>query len=189
MIYGWAAVLRAPENFPGEIAGIRLHIRNLQFITDTFILLRATQNKRPSFLAYFYNRGGVTVIAIVLRYLLVKRPYQILLAEHSLRRRQKSSCKCHIKNYKIHTLKLTCVFCILFFLFLILLILYEESVRFLCIICSTFLKPECYKNDEFDKYKNPSMILPNNNIEIGHDTINILISCKNEANYNKFMNI
>jgi len=56
-------------------------------------------------------------------------------------------------------------------------------------MCSKFLKPECYKNDEFDKFKDPSMILPNNNIEIGNTTRSILISCKNDANYNTFMNI
>jgi len=68
-------------------------------------------------------------------------------------------------------------------------ILYEESVRFLRIMCSKFLKAECYKNDEFDKFKNPSMILPNNDIEIGHEARKILTSCKNDANYNKFMNV
>ncbi|XP_022160408.1 uncharacterized protein LOC111026609 [Myzus persicae] len=56
-------------------------------------------------------------------------------------------------------------------------ILYEESVRFLRIMCSKFLKAECYKNDEFDKFKNPSMILPNNDIEIGHEARKILTSC------------
>jgi len=33
------------------------------------------------------------------------------------------------------------------------------------------------------------MILTNNEIEIGHETRNILISCKNVANYNKFINV
>uniref|UniRef100_A0A2S2PFJ4 Uncharacterized protein n=1 Tax=Schizaphis graminum TaxID=13262 RepID=A0A2S2PFJ4_SCHGA len=108
----------------------------------------------------------------------------------------------YTRNYKIHTLKFTYL-CFLHFILPVfntfnalfqsekplVFMLYEESVRFLRIMCSQFLKAECYKNDEFDKFKNPSMILPNNNIEIGHETRKILISCKNDANYNKFMNV
>ncbi|KAF0763594.1 DDE Tnp4 domain-containing protein [Aphis craccivora] len=41
LFYGRAAVLpQAPDNFPGGIAGIRLHIRNLQFITEIFISVK-----------------------------------------------------------------------------------------------------------------------------------------------------
>lgn len=69
--------------------------------------------------------------------------------------------------------------------------IYEESTRFIRVICSKFLKTECYINNLFDKldFKNPSHILPNDQICIGEDTRTVLNSCHNRSNYQEFMNI
>lgn len=55
--------------------------------------------------------------------------------------------------------------------------MYCESVRFLRIICFKFLKPEGDRNDEFQHFKDPSMLIPLNDITIGEKTKDILLSC------------
>lgn len=69
--------------------------------------------------------------------------------------------------------------------------MHEESTRFIRVMCSKFLKTECYSDDWFDKldFKNPSHLLSNDEKCIGEDTRSILNTCNNNLNYIEFMNI